>query len=640
MTEETRDTMSALTRRNLDLESEVAAAAAARRAEVAARDLPRLGDYLLPRLEAEIRESVAGLGLDATRISVGPPTGKVPAGAGRVDLAFNVAGAAKAAGANPIAAAGDVCAALGGLELIDEAFALGPFVNLRVNAAAFAAAALEEVADRGVRHGWHREHGAPLTVLDYSHPNIAKNMTVAHLRSTIIGHSLYKIHEATGAASFSVNHLGDWGTQFGKLLYEYDRANAEDPERLASDLEADPTATLMRLYREFVEREDTDVAAAERARELFLELERGDPALVELWNRFREWSLRDFAIVYERLRVGFDAYQGESFYEDRMAEAVEEALERGVIVRRPDGAVVFPSQPVYDPMAAKWLDTAMVDQDGEPRDEIVLKPTGGTVYLTRDLAAIRYRTQALGAEKLLYVIGKEQRIHCLVLFTMAEQLGYIRHGQALHTAFGHLNVEGRKMRSRAGRIVLLNDLIDAALAAATELARERGAAAGLDAAQQAEVARKVGIGSLIYNDLRQDRQTDIEFNPDVAGSLEAGQGPYIQYAYARLRSITDKFPGGEDPSVPAEPHATEMDLFFHLAGFPGVVAEAAARNAPHRVAAWVNRLAQLSNAFYHARSIKDAAEPERSYLLAVVKAAQRGFESASELLHMELPEQM
>jgi arginyl-tRNA synthetase len=282
----------------------------------------------------------------------------------------------------------------------------------------------------------------------------------------------------------------------------------------------------------------------------------------------------------------------------------------------------------------------MVDQEGEPRDEIVLKPTGGTVYLTRDLASIRYRTQSLGADKLLYVIGKEQRIHCLVLFTMAEQLGYIRHGQALHTAFGHLNVGGRKMRSRGGTIVLLNDLIDEAIAAATGLARERGQAAGLDGAQQAEVARQVGIGSLIYNDLRQDRQSDIEFNPDVAGSLEAGQGPYIQYAYARLRSITGKFEAAGEPSVPAEPDPTEIDLAFHLASLPRVVAEAATRNTPHRVAAWVNRLAQLSNAFYHARSIKDAGEPERSYLLAIVRAAEQGFENACELLHMELPERM
>src|ERR1700694_3599703 len=229
--------------------------------------------------------------------------------------------------------------ALAGMDTLAEAFALGPFVNIRFDGPRFAAEVLGEVERLGERYGWQRTQTPSFTVLDYSHPNIAKNMTVAHLRSTIIGHSLYKIHAATGAAPFSIDHLGDWGTQFGKILYEYERANAQDAEGLRAALEADPTATLMRLYREFVEREDSDEVAVAAAQRLFLELEQGEAPLVELWSRFREWSMRDFAVVYRRLRVGFDAYQGESFYEDKMDAVVAEALERGVVVRRPDNAV-------------------------------------------------------------------------------------------------------------------------------------------------------------------------------------------------------------------------------------------------------------------------------------------------------------
>jgi arginyl-tRNA synthetase len=633
-------TTNELTRRNLELDAKVQAAAEAKRALAAEQPAPWLSEYVLPRLQGAVLARLAELGFDPEIVSVGPPTGKLPAGTARVDLAFNAARSAKARGGSPVEVAAEMSSALAGMDTLAEAFALGPFVNIRFDARRFAAEVLGEVERLGERYGWQRSQTPSFTVLDYSHPNIAKNMTVAHLRSTIIGHSLYKIHAATGAAPFSINHLGDWGTQFGKILYEYQRANAQDAAGLRAALEADPTATLMRLYREFVEREDSDEAAVAAAQRLFLELEQGEAPLVELWSRFREWSMRDFAVVYSRLRVGFDAYQGESFYEDKMDAVVAEALERGVVVRRPDNAVVFPSQALYDPTSGRWVDSAMLDQGGQPRDEIILKPSGGTVYLTRDLAAIKYRTQTLGAERLLYVIGKEQRVHALLLFTIAEQMGYITHGQAQHVAFGHLNFEGRKMKSRAGTVVLLNDLIDAAIAAASGLARERGAAAGLGEEEQADIATKVGIASLIYNDLRQDRQGDIEFDPNIAGSLEAGQGPYIQYAYARLRSISARFASDGQWAVPEELHASDMELLFHLASLPGVLAEAAERNAPHRLAGYVNQLAQLSNGFYAERSVRDAPAEEQRFLLAVVKATERVFENACELLHIELPEKM
>lgn len=630
-----------LTVRNRELDADVQAAAKAKRAAAMTEALPRLADYAMPATYAAIQAVIAESGLGTDLVAIGAPTGKLPPGSPRVDVAFNTARASTAAGRNPRAAAASLVEALTDVPVVAAAWAVGPYVNIRLDEREFAGKVLTEVLQAGATYGRHRTEVPTFVVLDYSHPNIAKNMTVAHLRSTIIGHSLYKLHEACGDVSFSINHLGDWGTQFGKLLYEYRRAEQDDPVALADALAADPTGTLMQLYREFVAREDDDPAALDDARELFLRLERGDPELVALWADFRAWSMRDFDIVYERLRIEFDAFQGESFYEDKMAAAVDEALARGVVRRRADGAVVFPSQPLFDPMSGKWVTTAMLDAKGEPRDEIVLKPSGGTVYLTRDLAAIKYRTQVLGAQQLLYVIGKEQRIHCLVLFAMAEQMGYVERGQALHTSFGHLNFGGRKMRSRAGTVVLLGDLLDDAVAAARVLAESRGEAAGLSADERELVAQKVGIGSLIFNDLRQDRQGDIEFDPDVAGRLEAGQGPYVQYAYCRLRSISSKVVGGGTKiDVPAEVPPPDIELLRHLAAFPGIIGEAAARNAPHRVAGYVNQLAQLSNAFYVSRSVKDAPEKERDYLLSVVSATERVFEHAAELLHLELPERM
>jgi arginyl-tRNA synthetase len=632
-----------LQRRNEELNREVLAAAAAKRNIAAQAVAPRLREYVLPSIEVAIRERVERFGLDPELVAIGPPTSKPREDLGRIDLAFNVTRAAAALGRPPSTTAPDLAQELPELKFVAAAAAAGPFVNVRLEEREFVNAVLAEVATAGPGYGRHRRGTREFVVLDYSHPNIAKNMTVAHLRSTIIGHSLYKLHEAAGGISFSVNHLGDWGTQFGKLLFEFARVQRADPDALAADLEMDPTGTLMRLYRDFVSREHADPVALEKARDLFLALEHGDPKLVALWARFREWSMRDFAAVYERLRVDFDVFQGESFYEDRMAAAVDEALARGVLRRRADGAVVLPSQPLYDPMAGKWLTAAMLDQDGEPRDEIVVKPSGGSVYLTRDLAAIKYRTQTLRATQLLYVIGKEQRTHCLMLFAMAEQLGYIERGQALHTSFGHLNVNGRKMRSRAGEVVLLRDLMDEAVAAAAAFAESHGTAADMTATERAEVARKVGIGSLIFNDLRQDRQGDIEFDPDIAGRLEAGQGPYVQYAYCRLRGIRAKL---DDPSgmsvdyAHAQIGSADFELVRHIAAFPRTIADAAERHAPHRIATYVNQLAQLSNAFYASRSIQDASGADRSYLLSVVRAAESVFEHAAALLHIELPERM
>jgi arginyl-tRNA synthetase len=232
-----------------------------------------------------------------------------------------------------------------------------------------------------------------------------------------------------------------------------------------------------------------------------------------------------------------------------------------------------------------------------------------------------------------------------VLFAMAEQAGYIERGQALHTAFGHLNVGGRKMRSRAGQVVLLDELLDDAVDAALKLAEARGDAPDMSERERCEVARKVGVGSLLFNDLRQDRGKDIEFDADVAARLEAGQGPYVQYAYCRLRGIASRH--GAATATAAAPVPTsaavsseEVDLLRHLASLPGAIADAADRNAPHRVAEFLNKLAQLSNAFYVARPIRDAQGDERQYLLSIVAAAQRGFESAAALLHLELPERM
>jgi arginyl-tRNA synthetase len=635
---------SLLTARNSELNEAVKARLEAKIEAVTAEQLPSPQDYFINRFYGQVTSILDSSGLDSTKTALGPPTQRTEATSG-VDLAFNVAGMAKALGVNPINTAQALAAELRDTRDVDAAEVTGPFVNISLDFESAGKSILEEVAAAKDKYGHFREGEPELVVIDYSSPNVAKNMTLAHLRSTIIGHSLTKIQQAAGNIPFSINHVGDWGSQFGGIIYEYKKEMAERGDEFRAELDADPTATLMRIYRGFNTRKETDPEAETEAREIFLQLEKGDPELVELWSQFREWSLRDFGPSYERLRINFDAIQGESFYEDRMELVIDEALEEGVLRFNKENAVVFPSQPLTDPTTGTTNDKVMLDQSGNPRDEVILKPSGGTVYLTRDLAAIRYRGQELGADKILYVIGKEQQTHCLELFAMAHQLGYMALGAAEHVSFGHLNVDGRKMKSRSGRVVLLNEVLDEATEAASDLLttrkREREDDSPLTG-EESETARKIGVSSLIFNDLRQDRKKDIEFVPDMAKAVEAGGVTYVQYTSSRLASILEKVgePVGQI-EIPENLSDEEKLMLLEIARLPIVVEDAAAHNAPHRIATYLTAFCQTANIFYRERPVaKAASQAERDFRLHLVGASRQVIKNAADLLHIELPERM
>jgi arginyl-tRNA synthetase len=633
-----------LVEQNSLLDQDVKAALAEKRSAMATELLPQPSDYFAVRVDAEIRKSIADLGYDSDLVVIGQPT-KINAASEGAALAFNAVAAAKALKASPLAVAENLADEISGQEVVDHAQATGPFVNICLDYSLAAPVILGEVEQLGERYGTFRDDQPKLVIVDYSSPNVAKNMTVAHLRSTIIGHLLMKLQAAVGNIPFGINHIGDWGTQFGKIIFQYQEQMRNRPDEFVAELHSDPTDTLMRIYREFVEREKTDNAAAESAREIFLRLEQGDPELVELWDKFRKWSLRDFGPTYDRLGIKFDAIQGESFYEDRIKPTIEDALARGVLIINDEGAIVFPSQELTDPSTGETNARIMFDQNGDPHDELIVKPSGGTVYLTRDLAAIRYRGEELGADKILYVIGKEQQAHCLKLFAMAHQLGYMALGSAEHISFGHLNVDGRKMKSRAGKVVLLNDLLDESIAAAESMlsARkiEQGELPDLTEAEL-EVARKIGVSSVIFNDIRQDRQRDIEFNPDMARTVEVGGATYIQYTDSRLKSIIERL--GEPDSLLEMPKVlttTEKRVIDEIARLPIVVRTAAEFNAPHKLAIYLTDFCRLVNGFYQDHPVAKAeTATSKNFRLHLVRAAQRVIGNTSNLLHIELPGRM
>lgn len=632
--------------RNREIDEQVKSVLSEKLEAARRHELPTLPSYPWIKTERDITALLEQEDLDPQRTSIGPPTTKGFEETEGVDLAFNVAGMAKQSGKHPVETAEELSEKIDELDLVESVRTAGPFVNVSLDHRKLAPMVFEGISRSGSEYGYFRDGEPRLVLVDYSAPNIAKNMTVAHLRSTIIGQSLTNIYEAAGMVPARINHLGDWGTQFGKIIYEYRSELERDPESFRSRLDENPTKTLMEIYRAFVKREPEDPEAAEQARNLFLQLEQGDPELVKLWNQVLEWSMEDFKSVYRRLRVEFDALQGESFYEDRMTQVVEEGLTKGVLKKNEEGAVVFPAQPLLDPTTRETHEHAMQDSKGNDRDEIVLKPNGGTVYITRDLAAIKYRTQELGAEHISYVVGKEQKRHFLILFTMAEQLGYIERGQAEHLDFGHLNVGGKKMKSREGKVVLLDDLLDEAVAAAEELIKERKQVEGDSSEftpEEQETARRVGTAAVEFNDLRQDRKSDIEFNPEIAKTLESGQSPYIQYTYTRLRSIERKAGADAMPEsvrIPEDLSPQEKAVIGDLAKFPSVVDEAAKRKAPHRVAGYLTELSKDITAFYRDQKVLTSDEKTRNFRLGLVAAARQVLENGSALLHIELPERM
>jgi len=650
---------------NTALHAQVVESLAAKRAEVFATPLPHSDAYFATRLHSSLNTVIAGAGYNPELTSIDVPSQKNSKTKG-YDLAFNVSAMTQDHNRNHPDGPDRPCLPDGGaivetpaevaktlktmLEAsghIAAADTAGAFVNLGLEHRLMAPVVLAEVTKYGEHYGHFRD-GVPETVIvDFSSPNVAKNMTLAHLRSTIIGDALCRIHTAAGDVTFGINHIGDWGTQFGNITYQYQRELAERGDDFLDELNENPTATLMRLYRTFTAEKETNPEMGKAGESLFYQLEQGEPQLVELWAKFREWSLRDFGPAYERLGVHFDAIQGESFYEDRMAKVIAEALEQGVLTRNKEGAVVFPSQVVYDPATGKPNERLMLDSDGNPRDEIIVKPSGGTVYLTRDLAAIRYRSQELGANRILYVIGKEQGPHCMMLFNMAAQMGYVALGDVRHVSFGHLNVDGRKMKSRAGKVVLLGGVLDEATEAATDMLKEHKAKRlgvssediTLDAAEL-QTARMVGTGSLIFNDLRQDRAKDIGLNPNSIIDLQAG-ATYIQYTNARLNSVLERAGEiGELTTIPEELSSEEAQLVAQIANLPAVIREAAEANAPHKIATYLTTLCQQTTAFYGTQRILDAPDVERTFRLHLTKAASQVIRNAAHLLNLELPHKM
>ncbi|MDP9387447.1 MAG: arginine--tRNA ligase [Actinomycetota bacterium] len=546
------------------------------------------------------------------------PSGQPRFGDYQANVAMSLA---RALGRPPREVAGAIVDHLDVAALCEPPTVAGPgFINLRLLPAYLAAevAAMAGDARLGVTPA-----AAPQTVVvDYSGPNVAKEMHVGHLRSTVIGDALTRVLELLGHRVVRQNHLGDWGTPFGMLLEHLVELGAEAGA-------AASIADLDEFYQQARAKFDSDRGFAERARLRVVALQSGDPSTLALWRGLVEESERHFQSVYARLGVTLtDAdVRGESSYNDLLDDSVAELEAKG-LVRVDEGALC-----AYPP--------GFTGRDGEPLPLIVRKRDGGYGYAATDLAALRYRTCELGADRVAYVVDARQSQHFAMLFAVATQAGWLDGRRAEHVAFGTLlGPDGRPFRTRAGGTVKLRDLLDDAVERAAAVVSRSRPDLGTEAV--ADVARAVGIGAVKYADLSNDRLKDYVFDWDRMLAMEGNTAPYLQYAHARIRSIFRK--GGEEAPAAAgvtvaEP--AERALALRLVSLDGVIQATAEHLQPHRLCTYLFDLASDFTSFYEQCPVLRAGSPElRASRLALCDLTARALSLGLGLLGIEAPERM
>ncbi len=501
--------------------------------------------------------------------------------------------------------------------MLESVDAQGGYLNFTFNRPVYAAAVMDDLARLKDRYGSSEAGAGRAVVLDYSSPNIARPMSVGHLRSTIIGAALYRLYAFSGYRPVGINHPADWGTQFGSLLYAFTAwADQESYKR-------EPIRELFRLYVKFEEEAQHSPELRDQARECSLKLEQGDPEARKLLDEFVRHSLAEFNRVYELLEVQFDATLGESFYADKTSEVVDQAVQEGVAVED-EGALIVP-----------------LDDVGIKTPLILRRSDGATLYATRDLAAAVYRIRTYHPAQLIYVVGSDQRLYFRQLFATLRKLGYDT-ATYMHVDFGDVTLPGGRMSTRRGRVVFLEEVLHEAITRARRLVDEKNP--DLPEPERAQVARQVGLGAVKYADLSQTRGKNIAFDWNRMLSLDGDSAPYLQYTYVRARSILRKSEEQSPGSTfdgRAAATGEEWRLVKHLSHFPEVVREAVEAYAPHVVANYLFQLAQTFHVFYHEVPVLQASDDAlRRSRLRLVEGAATVMRIGLEMLGIRVPERM
>jgi len=567
-----------------------------------------LSDPIMEVITDQLGEDVAG---DPKNLRVNPTTNPKFG-----DYQFNGAmGLAKRLGRSPGELAQELAARLEGMPWVDRVEVAGPgFVNLWLSNRWLSERTGGVAQDE--RIGVERPGREQTVVIDYSSPNVAKPMHIGHIRSTILGSALDRIHRFLGYRVVGDNHIGDWGTQFGILLVAYRRFG--NPEAL----ERDPIEELERVYVEGYQKAQQDPSLMEEARQELVRLQQGEPANRKLWEQFVQASLNEFDKIYERVGVSFDVTLGESFYNDRLQALVDELEQKG-IASRSDGALVV-----------------FLEEEGLP-PFIIQKSDGGFNYATTDIAAIRYRIERWQPSKILYVTDEGQQLHFRQLFAVARRMGI--QVELEHIWFGVMRLPEGKFSTRDGNVIRLDTFMDEAERKAYDVAHRLNP--GLDEGLKREIARKVGLGAIKYADLSQNRQSTVLFTWEKALSLEGNSAPYLQYTYARIQSVFRKYReeyGGKEflglPLVLEED--TEQQIAKRILEFPDFLSRSAGTYKANQLTDYLFDLASLFNRFYQNVPFLKAPDGVRESRLVLCDLVGRIIQTGLDLLGIEVPDRM
>ena len=532
------------------------------------------------------------------------------------DYAFPCFRLAKELRKAPPAIANEIKEKLEPVEEIEKVEVAGGYLNFFINKSTLAEEVLGEIS-KTEQYGKSIVGEGKNIVIDYSAPNIAKPFHIGHLRSTVIGGALYNIYKYLGYNVTGVNHLGDYGTQFGKLIEGYKMWGEE------YDIEKDPINELTKIYIRINEACKNDEQILENCRNNFKKLEDGDSYCVEIWKKFRELSLQEFQKVYDLLGSKFDSWNGESFYSDKMPEVIDLLQKTGKLV---------------ESQGAKIID---LEDKGINTPCIIEKSNGSTTYATRDLAAILYRARTYDFDKALYVTSYEQVLHFKQVFEVAKLLGLDeKYTNGLeHVSFGMVLLPEGKMSTREGNIIKLEELLNEAISRAKEIIEQKNP----DLENKEEVAKKVGIGAVIFNDMSASRIKDEVFDWNTILNFQGETGPYIQYTYVRTKSVLEKagyLPKIENVKIDNLSDEYSMAILKLIYNFEDILIQVTDKNEPSMLARYLIELAKAYSSFYNENKIivddKDVQDA-RVYLTYVVSQVLK---QGANLLGIEMPEKM
>lgn len=494
----------------------------------------------------------------------------------------------------------------------EKVVATGPYVNFFLDKQATSRETLRTILTLKADYGKNTDGQGANVTIDMSSPNIAKPMSMGHLRSTVIGNALANITAKNGYQPIKINHLGDWGTQFGKLIYAYKTWGSEE------EVKANPIATLLRYYVEFHEKAKTDDSLNDAGRAWFKKLEDGDAEALELWAWFRDESLKEFTEIYDRLDINFDSFNGEAFYNDKMDKVVDLLTAKELLVTS---------------QGAQIVDLSDINPNLTPA--MIKRTDGATLYMTRDLAAAVYRKETYDFAKSLYVVGGEQREHFVQMKAVLSLMGFDWADDVEHISFGLITFNGKKMSTRKGDVVLLKDVLNDAHDLALKQIQEKNP--NLD--NKELVAEQVGAGAVVFHDLMNDRTNNFDFNLEEVVRFEGDTGPYVQYTNARAKSILRKAPVTVDLAALDLNDAMTWDIITTLNSFPATVQRAWQQREASIIAKYALTLSRAFNKYYaNSKILTDDAQLQTR--LALVEAVTIVLTESLRLLGVKAPEEM